>query len=137
MKRATGIGGIFFKTKDPKAMKAWYNRHLGVPIPNPYSGLFEWREKDNPNRVGYTVWSPFDKDTDYFGEGEQTFMINYRVENLAELLEVLKQEGIKVVKEMEEHEYGKFAWIQDPEGNRIELWEPIDEGFQKINNLEE
>ena len=98
MKRATGIGGIFFKTKDPKAMKAWYNRHLGVPIPNPYSGLFEWREKDNPDRIGYTVWSPFDKDTDYFGEGEQTFMINYRVENLAELLEVLKQEGIKVVK---------------------------------------
>ena len=107
-------------------MKAWYSQHLGIPA-GPYGWNFKWRSLDKPEHVGLTVWSTFPQDTEYFGAGEQAAMINYRVHDLEALLEVLKEEGVQIAGEMQAFEYGKFAWIVDPEGNRIELWEPIDE----------
>ena len=126
MKRVTGIGGIFFKTKDPEKTKAWYNKHLGIES-DQYGGQFVWRDLDNPDKKCYTVWSPFNSDTKYFDPSEKPFMFNYRVENLEKLLEVLKEEGITVVGEIEKYDYGKFGWIMDLDGNKIELWEPLDE----------
>ncbi len=136
MKKVTGIGGVFFKAEDPKALKDWYARHLGVFMPNPYGGLFEWREKEDPERMGHTVWNPFPADTNYFAPSEKTFMINFRVADLEALLEELRAAGVEVVGEMEVYEYGKFAWVLDPEGNKIELWEPRDREFRKVNGLE-
>jgi predicted enzyme related to lactoylglutathione lyase len=127
-KKVTGIGGIFFKTKDPKKMKSWYKKNLGL-ITNEYGSVFEFRSTDEPNQKGYLVWSPFSQDTKYFDPSKKEFMINYRVENLVELLEQLKKEGIEIIGEMEEYDYGKFAHIIDPEGNKIELWEPVDKVF--------
>lgn len=125
MKRVTGIGGIFFKADDPKGMYAWYQRHLGIePLPDGSCAIFPWREVENPEKEGMTVWSINKRDTTYFGTGPQTFMMNYRVENLDELLEVLRAEGVQVEDKRENSEFGKFGWIVDPEGNRIELWEP-------------
>ncbi len=127
MKRVTGIGGIFFKTEDPETMKTWYRRHLGiVPEADGYVA-FQWRDKDEPERIGYTVWSPFRGDTTYFAPSSASFMINYRVADLHGLLEQLRQEGVEVMDEVEESEFGRFGWILDPEGNKIELWEPPDE----------
>ncbi len=125
MKRVTGIGGVFFKADDPKKLNEWYGKHLGV------EPIFKWLEVENPTAAtpAQTIWSPFKKDTTYFAPSEKSFMLNYRVENLTELLTLLKEEGINQVGEMETHSYGKFAWILDPEGNKIELWEPIDDGF--------
>ncbi|MEP5612883.1 MAG: VOC family protein [Cyclobacteriaceae bacterium] len=128
MKRVTGIGGMFFKSEDPKKMQDWYNKHLGIEM-NEWSGLFKWRDLENKEKVGTTIWSPFQKDTDYFGPSEKDYMFNYRVENLTELLAQLKKEGVKVIDKVEEYDYGKFGWIMDPEGRKIELWEPIDEPF--------
>lgn len=128
MKRVTGIGGIFFKCEDVKAQKEWYQQHLGIPpVSDEGGGMFVWREKDAPEQIGITAWSPFKKDSNYFAPSEKPFMFNYRVENLAALLEELKKEGVQIVGAMEEYSYGKFGWIMDPEGNKIELWEPIDE----------
>jgi catechol 2,3-dioxygenase-like lactoylglutathione lyase family enzyme len=106
-------------------MKAWYARHLGVPE------IFQWHDVDKPDAKvpAQTIWSPFKQDTAYFAPSEKPFMLNYRVENLKALLDTLRAEGVTVVGEMEEHSYGKFGWIMDPEGNKIELWEPIDDGF--------
>jgi predicted enzyme related to lactoylglutathione lyase len=126
MKRVTGIGGLFFKTRDPEKTKEWYNKHLGIES-DQYGGQFTWRELDNPDKKCYTVWSPFDTVTKYFDPSEKPFMFNYRVENLEKLLEVLKDEGVTVVGEVEEYDYGKFGWIMDLDGNKIELWEPLDE----------
>ncbi len=125
MKRVTGLGGVFFKSEDPKELNSWYQKHLGV------EGLFKWKdlEKLDAEVPAQTIWSPFKNDTSYFSPSEKSFMFNYRVENLVDLLTVLKDEGVTVVGEMEEHPYGKFGWIMDPEGNKIELWEPIDDGF--------
>jgi len=125
MKRVTGIGGIFFKTKDTEKTKAWYHKHLGIES-DQYGGQFVWRDLDNPDKKCYTVWSPFNSDTKYFDPSEKPFMFNYRVENLEKLLEVLKEEGITVVGEIEKYDYGKFGWIMDLDGNKIELWEPLD-----------
>lgn len=121
-KRVTGIGGIFFKSENPKAIKEWYAKHLGV------GEVFKWHEVDNvkPEQPAQTVWSPFKKDTDYFAPSEKQFMLNYRVENLEELMKVLKSEGVQQVGEIQSFSYGKFGWILDPEGNKIELWEPVD-----------
>lgn len=127
-KRVTGIGGIFFKTKDPKAIYDWYSKHLGLAC-NEYGATFKWRDADDAEKTGTTVWSAFKENTSYFNPSEKPFMFNYRVENLEELLKVLKEEGVTVVGEMETYSYGKFGWILDPEGNKIELWEPIDEGL--------
>jgi predicted enzyme related to lactoylglutathione lyase len=126
-KRVTGIGGIFFKAQDPKAMGDWYTKHLGVELEGdePVS-TFRWLEKEKPDVGGATVWSVFPNDTKYFGAADNEFMINYRVEDLDALLAVLKQEGVTVHGEIAETKHGRFAWISDPEGNRIELWEAPD-----------
>jgi predicted enzyme related to lactoylglutathione lyase len=130
MKKVTGIGGIFFKTKDPKKISDWYGDNLGLVI-NPYGSVFEFRQGALPDKKGYTVWSPFKDDTDYFAPSEEPFMVNYRVADLNALIEDLRGKGVKIVGEIEEFEYGKFAHILDPEGRKIELWEPVDEVFTK------
>jgi predicted enzyme related to lactoylglutathione lyase len=127
MKRVTGIGGIFFRARDPQTLGKWYHEHLGIE-PEDFGGhIFKWRYRENPEQVGSTVWSPFPHDTTYFGSKDQTFMINYRVENLDTVLEALKAEGVQVDEKVEELPFGRFTWITDPEGNRIELWEPTNE----------
>lgn len=126
MKRVTGIGGLFFKCDDPNKMKNWYIKHLGLPE-DQYGAKFIWRDDNDPNKRCLSQWSTFDSKTDYFEPSKKDFMFNYRVHDLVALLKVLKEEGIEQVGEMEVYDYGKFAWIMDPEGNKIELWEPIDE----------
>ena len=123
MKKVTGIGGIFFKCKDPEEMKQWYAKHLGLET-GQYGTSFEWREANEGGKKGVTQWSPFNEHTTYFDPSEKGFMINYRVENLEALLEELIKEGVTIVDAMETYEYGKFVHILDPEGNKIELWEP-------------
>ncbi len=125
MKKVTGIGGIFFKCKDPAKMKDWYQKHLGLNT-NEYGATFEWRENDDSSKTGQTQWSPFAETTKYFEPSSKDFMINYRVENLAELVDELKQEGVTIVDNIESYDYGKFVHILDIEGNKIELWEPND-----------
>lgn len=121
IKRVTGIGGVFFKSENPKQMQEWYKTHLGIPAGD-YGWSFEW--KDQNGNDGMTQWTIFDAHSKYFNPSEKPFMMNYRVENLEELLKVLKEEGVTVVGEMERYDYGNFGWILDPEGNKIELWEP-------------
>ena len=118
MESVTGIGGIFFKVRDPERMTAWYRDHLGVPAKDGHAD-FVWREKERPEQIGRTVWSLFPADSDYF---ESAAMINYRVSNLDRMLEQLRRSGV-IVEKVEDYDYGRFAWIKDPEGNRIELWE--------------
>ncbi|MES2417718.1 MAG: VOC family protein [Bacteroidota bacterium] len=122
MKKVTGIGGIFFKCDDPKKMNEWYAKNLGLPVEN-YGTMFRWRTLEDPDKEGSTVWSPFAKDTKYFEPSKKDFMINYRVENIEELVKQLKIDGITVTGEITTYEYGKFVHILDPEGNSIELWE--------------
>ncbi len=119
----TGIGGIFVKSKDRRKLKDWYHKHLAVPI-DEYGATFKFREHDNPDQEGYTVWGVFKADTKYFDPGNKDFMINFRVQDLDGLLKKLKSEGIEQVGKMEEYDFGRFAWIIDPEGTKIELWEP-------------
>jgi len=123
--RVTGIGGIFFKAKDPKKLRRWYAKHLGLPLDPMWGGWqFHWREAKRPKKMGYTVWSAFEAETKYFRPSKKPFMINYRVEDLAGVLATLKKEGVWVDSKTEESEFGKFGWAMDCEGNRIELWEP-------------
>ena len=125
MKRVTGIGGIFFKAKNQKKMYEWYEKHLGlVREPHGQCVTLRWREADHPEREGLTAWSIFETDTKYFNPGSAPFMISYRVDNLDALLETLRAEGVEIDPKREDYDYGRFAWIMDPEGNRIELWEP-------------
>ena len=124
MERVTGIGGIFFKSRDPGRLQEWYRSHLGVEA-NEGSAVFAWRYHDDPERVGNTVWAPFDAATDYFGPDGAAFMVNYRVANLDRMLAQLREAGVAVDPRIEEHEFGRFAWATDPDGNRFELWEPI------------
>jgi predicted enzyme related to lactoylglutathione lyase len=131
MKRATSIGGIFFKCKDPDKMKEWYSKHLGFQTDS-YGTNFEWRHGDDSTKKGFTQWSPFKENTTYFEPSTKDFMINYRVENLEWLVDQLKKEGVTVVDKVEVFEYGKFVHILDPEGNKIELWEPKDIEYDKI-----
>ncbi len=126
MKRVTAIGGIFFKSKDPEKTKDWYSKHLGIKS-GQYGGTFQWGKESGEK--GYTAWSPFDAKTKYFDPSEKDAMFNYRVENLEELLNVLEKEGVEIIGEMEEYEYGKFGWVLDPNGYKIELWEPNDEVY--------
>jgi len=121
--RVTGLGGIFFKAKNPKAMAEWYGRHLGMDIENSMV-LFSWRGGKEGKVEGHTVWSIFPGDTKYFGEDGASFMLNYRVKDLDGLLASLRREGVAVDRKVEDTPYGRFGWITDPEGNRIELWEP-------------
>lgn len=125
-KRVSGIGGIFFKCSDPTKVKEWYSKHLGIKT-NEYGGMFTWREEDDKEKIGTTAWNPFASNTKYFNPSEKPFMFNYRVHNLVALLALLKNEGVEQVGELEVYDYGKFAWIMDCDGNKIELWEPIDE----------
>lgn len=130
-KKVTSIGGIFFKSENPKKLNQWYQKNLGL-VMNEYGSLFEFRNSDQPEKKGYLQWSTFDSDTKYFEPSEKEFMINYRVENLEELIKELSEEGVKILGKIEEYEYGKFAHIVDPEGNKIELWEPVDTIFTKM-----
>ena len=122
MKRVTGLGGVFFKTKDPGKIKEWYAKHLGLPMDD-YGCSFRWIDAES-KAPALTAWSPFKDETTYFQPSEKQFMLNYRVANLAELLKVLREEGVQIVGEAQDDPFGKFAWIMDPEGNKIELWEP-------------
>lgn len=124
MKKVTGIGGIFFKCKDPDHMREWYKTHLGVDA-NAYGASFEWQEADGSGRKGMTQWTPFAESSTYFQPSQKEFMINYRVENLEALVAQLKLEGITPVDQIETYDYGKFVHFVDPEGNKIELWEPL------------
>lgn len=130
--KVTGIGGVFFKAKDPAKIKNWYAENLGMKT-DQYGSLFEFRLADKPDNKGYLQWSPMQDTTDYFNPSEKQFMINYRVENMEELVKELKANGVNVVDGIETYEYGKFVHIMDPEGNKIELWEPVDEVFTKSN----
>lgn len=126
MKKVTGIGGIFFKCKNPKETTEWYQTHLGLNT-NPYGATFEWLEKSDEKKPAQTQWTPFANDTKYFQPSSQDFMINYRVHNLEALVEELKKEGVTIVDQLESYDYGKFIHILDNEGNKIELWEPTGE----------
>jgi predicted enzyme related to lactoylglutathione lyase len=126
MKRVTGLGGIFFKSKDPKQTTEWYAKHLGLET-NPYGAMFNWFEAHDNSKKGETQWAPFANTTKYFEPSAKEFMINYRVENLAALVETLKEEGITFLDEIVDEGYGKFIHLMDPEGNKIELWEPANE----------
>ncbi len=123
MERVRGIGGVFFKSRDPKALAAWYGKHLGFAVDPSWAGcIFKWSEHD-PRADAYTVWSPFQKDTKYFEPGQQSFMLNFRVDDLDKMLEQLRAAGAQVDAKRESSEFGKFGWAMDPEGNRFELWE--------------
>jgi predicted enzyme related to lactoylglutathione lyase len=122
MERVTGIGGIFFKARDPAGLAAWYRDQLGIPTENAQAE-FACRDKDCPEQINRTVWCLFPADTDYLGPDARPFMINYRVVSLDRMLEQLRRRGITVEK-VEDYDYGRFAWITDPEGTRIALWEP-------------
>jgi predicted enzyme related to lactoylglutathione lyase len=124
MKRVTGIGGIFFKAKDPTAMHAWYQRHLGIDV-QPWGGTsFTWTDGDGNAYAGTTIWSIGKADSAYYEPGTASFMINYRVDDVRALHAALREEGCTVLDKIEESEYGIFAWVIDPEGNKIELWQP-------------
>ncbi|MDH3225623.1 MAG: VOC family protein [Thermoleophilia bacterium] len=121
MARATGIGGVFFRSKDPEALRAWYVEHLGLPDDDDDGYVvLKWGSGES----GATVWSPFPTDTSYFGESGQQWMLNYRVDDLDAMLGQLRARGVRVADEVQEEPYGRFGWAFDPEGNRFELWEP-------------
>jgi predicted enzyme related to lactoylglutathione lyase len=120
MAKVTGLGGIFFKSRDPAALSAWYAQHLGLDVE-------EWggaRFNEDAQRPGYTLWSPFAADTGYFGPGTQPYMINFRVDDLDALLAQLRAAGVEVDERIEQSEFGRFGWVVDPEGTRVELWQP-------------
>jgi|SRR5664279_1118814 len=119
MKRVIGIGGIFFRAKDPKALYEWYRTHLGIENAADGSGAM-WQTEDPV----VNVWAIFPQDTEYFGQTRPAFMVNFRVDDLEALLKALREESVAVDEKMEAHDYGKFGWVTDPEGNRVELWEP-------------
>ncbi|MCB9898117.1 MAG: VOC family protein [Planctomycetes bacterium] len=124
MNRVTGIGGVFFKAKDPKALAAWYRDHLGMNVEDWGGVAFRWVTESNPSGTGTTVWSPFKADTTYFAPSQASFMVNYRVEDLDAVLAALRAEGCQVDDKVEESEFGRFGWVIDPEGNKVELWQP-------------
>src|ERR1700743_2083291 len=122
MKKVIGIGGVFFKSTDPKAMNEWYKKNLGIPTSD-WGASFDWRHDDNPDKKGATAWSTFPETTKHFNPSEKPFMINYVVEDLVALVEELKKDGVTILDEIEDSDFGKFVHILDPEGNKIELWE--------------
>jgi predicted enzyme related to lactoylglutathione lyase len=129
--KVTGIGGIFFKTEDPEKLKKWYGEHLGLAI-SPHGSSFEFRNAHRPDEINYLSWGTFPKDTDYFAPSKKDFMINYRVNNIESLVENLRNAGVIILDEITEYSYGKFVHIMDPEGNNVELWEPIDHVFTEM-----
>lgn len=124
MKRVTGIGGIFFNAKDPAALRAWYKNHLGIDVQDWGGTAFSWTDGAGQPTAGTTVWSINAGDSGLFSPSRASFMINYRVEDLAALLQALRIEGCEVLEKMDDSEYGKFGWVLDPEGNKVELWQP-------------
>ena len=126
MAKITGIGGVFFKCKDPKAVNEWYKTTLGMDV-GPYGANFEWRDAEDPKKTGSTAWNTFPENTKYFEPSTKDFMINYRVDDLEALVEKLKKEGVTIVDKIETYDYGKFVHIVDVEGNKVQLWEPIDD----------
>lgn len=126
--RVIGIGGIFYKSRNPEKAREWYHKNLGL-LTNEYGSLFEFRSSDYPENKAYLQWSPFEKDTKYFEPSDKDFMINYRVENIEALVDELKENGVRILDEVETYEYGKFIHIMDHENNKIELWEPVDSVF--------
>jgi len=133
MKRVTAIGGLFFKCNNPDAQREWYAKHLGLAM-DKFGTSFEWRHSDEKEKKGYSAWSTFEKETDYFGNTSQQYMINYRVDDLEALIQQLKKEGVTIVDQMEIYEYGKFVHILDGEGNKVELWEANDDIYGKLAN---
>jgi predicted enzyme related to lactoylglutathione lyase len=131
LKRVTGIGGIFFKCKQPKELREWYRMHLGLEV-NSYGSVFEWYQGADSTQKGFTQWSPFNEKTKYFEPSTKEFMINYRVANLEALIPELKKEGVTFTDTMETFDYGKFVHIMDPEGNKLELWEPNDKVYEQM-----
>jgi predicted enzyme related to lactoylglutathione lyase len=124
MARVTGIGGVFIRSKDPKALAAWYAEHLGIALEEYGSATLSWKD-EVPAGTGMTTWSTFPKDTKYFGDGEQAVMINYRVDDLDALVAKLTAAGVWVDPNRQNESYGRFAWIKDLDGNRLELWQPL------------
>jgi len=129
--KVTGIGGIFFESKNPQETAEWYGKNLGLSIDNNGSP-FEFRNANRPEEINYLRWSLFEEGTEYFSPSEKEFMINYRVQNIEGLVKNLRDNGVTIVDDIEEFEYGKFIHIMDPDGNKIELWEPIDSFFTKM-----
>ncbi|MFP4004656.1 MAG: VOC family protein [Alphaproteobacteria bacterium] len=136
MKRVTGLGGVFFKCGDRAALTEWYRKHLGLEISGAGAWDFEWREAKEPERMGRTVFAFFDPDTDYFDPSGKDLMFNFRVDDLDAVLAALRAEGVEVDDRVEEYPYGRFGWITDPEGRRIELWEPNAEMERKAGSGE-
>jgi len=124
MTRVTGIGGIFFKAKDPKAMHAWYKRHLGIDVQEWGGAAFSWVDSEGKPIGGTTIWSVGSVEGDHFAPSTASFMVNYRVADVKALLAALREEGCNVLDKFDDSEYGKFGWVIDPEGNKVELWEP-------------
>jgi predicted enzyme related to lactoylglutathione lyase len=124
VKRVTGIGGIFFKARDPVALRAWYQRHLGIDVQDWGGAAFRWTDEAGNPMSGMTIWSVASAEGDYFGPGKSSFMINYRVADLHGILQALRSEGCDVLDKTDDSEHGKFGWVIDPEGNKVELWQP-------------
>jgi predicted enzyme related to lactoylglutathione lyase len=129
--KVTGIGGIFFFSDNPEETKQWYGRNLGLEIDD-YGSAFEFRNANRPDEINYLRWSPFQKGSEYFSPSRKEFMINYRVQNIEGLVKQLKKNGVTILDEIESYDYGRFVHILDPEGNKIELWEPVDSVFTNM-----
>jgi predicted enzyme related to lactoylglutathione lyase len=124
MRRVTGIGGIFFKAKDPARLRAWYQQHLGIDVQDWGGAVFTWTDETGNPTAGMTIWSVAGAESDQFAPGSASFMINYRVADLAAVLQALRDEGCDVLDRTENYEYGTFGWVMDPEGHKVELWQP-------------
>ncbi|GAB4137206.1 MAG: hypothetical protein Fur0041_11890 [Bacteroidia bacterium] len=129
--KVTGIGGIFFKCRDPKNIREWYSKNLGI-VTNEYGAVFEWYQGEDSTKKGFSQWSPFKETTKYFEPSAKDFMINYRVQHIHALVDQLKKNGVTVTDTIETYDYGKFVHIMDPEGNKIELWEPNDVEYERM-----
>lgn len=129
--RITGIGGVFFRSSDPEKSKTWYRENLGLST-DEYGAVFEFRNARQPDQINYLRWSPFDQKTDYFAPSEKGFMINYRVEHLEEMVRQLRENGVTILDEIASYPYGKFVHIMDDDGNKIELWEPVDKALTEM-----
>jgi len=129
--RVTGIGGIFFQSKNPQEINSWYGKNLGLAIDD-FGSPFEFRNANRPEEINYLRWSPFEEGSEYFLPSEKAFMINYRVQNIEGLIRILKKNGVTILDSLVEYPYGKFIHIMDPDGNKIELWEPIDSFFTEM-----
>jgi len=129
--KVTGIGGIFFFSKNPNELKEWYSKNLGLAV-NDYGSSFEFRNAHCPDEINYLQWSPFEENSEYFKPSEREFMINYRVQNIEGLVKKLEENGVTILDKIEEYDYGKFVHVMGPEGTKIELWEPVDHVFTEM-----